>query len=244
MRRVLALVALVVAFTCSAFAQAVPNRDYKKLISDIALTCPAAFTKGADGRAAFKNAPVSDAFRRQVIPYFASELNKLDGGNWAVLYRMDRQDETPEPGRLTADVVIWKPTRQHFDTMGDRVTSWSLIGPLPNDKDWFVREPSAFPTVCGTLQPPTPPDVPPPPVPVDDSALKLLIAQTATQHREVLAVLASLAQEIQELKQLSGELGAAVLALDERAAALERKKLPCIVGTSRVLGTMRFCPEE
>ena len=138
-----------------------PARDYKRLIREIAVSCPTVFD--ADGN--FHNAPVTDAFRRQIISYFAAELNKRDGdGKWGVLYRMDRQDETPEPGRLTTDVVIWIPGRLHYDTMGDKNVAWSLIGPLPNDTDWFIHDPLRHPTVCGrNAQPPSDPPTQPQP---------------------------------------------------------------------------------
>lgn len=137
-----------------------PNRDYKKLIREIAAGCPTVFNANGE----FHNAPASDPFRRQIIAYFAAELNKRDGaGKWGVLYRMDRQDETPEPGRLTTDVVIWIPGRLHYDTMGDRNVSWNLIGPLPNDPDWFIHDPSRHSTVCGNGTPPPPVEPPAPP---------------------------------------------------------------------------------
>ncbi len=214
MKKQFASLALLVALLCAGSAQAQsqpPSRDYSKVISDIALTCPAAFQKAANGRAVFKNAPVTDAFRRQVIPYIVGELNKLDPGKWGVLYRMDRQDETPEPGRLTTDVAIWIPGRLHYDVMGDQNTSWGVIGPLPNDKDWFIKNPSEFPTVCGSVTPPPPP---PPPPPVDDSRI-------ADLERKVGDVSAKLNDLLNQFAELVKVVNGNAIALKQVADGLE-----------------------
>lgn len=226
---------LLAALLCAGSAQAQsqpPARDYSKVVSDIALTCPAAFQKAANGRAVFKNAPVSDAFRRQVIPYIVGELNKLDPGKWGVLYRTDRQDETPEPGRLTTDVVIWIPGRLHYDVMSDQNTSWGIIGPLPNDKDWFIKSPSDFPTICGTVQPPPPPPVDPPVPPVDLSAILSRLSALEAENSSLRDAINGLRASVNNSHDSISLLDAGLTEAQGRLLVIESKPFPAFPALS------------
>lgn len=113
-----------------------------------------------------------DARRRLLMPIICKELNKLDGGNWALLNRLDRQDEDPKPGRLTSDVLVWKPTKEHVDVLSGSGAMWQ-VHPVITDPDWKIEAPELWPdweTLKPTPEPePQPnPNPQPQPVPGDD----------------------------------------------------------------------------
>lgn len=175
---------------------------------------------------------------------------------------------SPQGIDISCDILIWAPPGTaaeqtvHVDvlsgasseTLAPASPFWKSAGPC-------TKRPATHPQggsgceMKNALEPIAPggetePDIPPivvvPPVqpPVTSAGLEVLTklveelrALVTTQQRELLSVLASQSQSLTDLKNASA-------ALDARAAALEKKKLPCIVGSSRVLGSMRFCPEE
>lgn len=214
---ILCALAVLLGLSTPSFAQT----PTKQTMIDIAKTCPVAFNSNGT----FKNAPVTDAFRRTIIPYLAAKLNERDGANnWGVLYRMDRQDETPEPGRLTTDVVIDRRNRNHYDVLSDNSVSWSLIGPLPNDKDWFIQDPSQHATICPGGTPPPPP--PPPPPPVDLTAILNRLGALEAENgvlRDLVNRLQSLVNETQgRVNTVAGEVDLS----NARITALEQKPAP------------------
>jgi hypothetical protein len=108
-----------------------------------------------------------DARRRLLIPIIVRELNKLDEDRWFLLNRLDRQDEDPKPGRLTSDVIVWGPTREHVDVLSSSGAMWGEH-PAITDPDWKLEHSSNWP--CWDDVGPPPPDPQPqpgtPPVPV------------------------------------------------------------------------------
>ena len=109
-----------------------------------------------------------DARRRLLVPIIARELNKLDGENWFVMNRMDRNDDDPKPGRLTSDVIVWKPTKVHIDVLSAKGPMWDDLGPI-TDPDWKIEHWANWPS-WDDIEPKPEPD--PDPVP-DDAAAKL-----------------------------------------------------------------------
>jgi hypothetical protein len=133
-----------------AAAQSISRND----IAAILQTCPQAFAS-----------PIGniDEHRRKVIPYVAMKLNERDGADkWRLLYRMDRQDSDPAPGRLTADVLVWTATREHYDVLSSTGAMSPIKHPPITDRDWQLRRPEDFPTLCSRTPEPPPTPQPPP----------------------------------------------------------------------------------
>lgn len=102
-----------------------------------------------------------DARRRLLMPIICRELNKLDGGNWALINRLDRNDEDPKPGRLTSDALAWRPTREHVDVLSANGPMWDPLSVMPKGNDvWVMESPALWPS-WDDIQP-TPEPVPTP----------------------------------------------------------------------------------
>lgn len=165
----LTLAAALLVAAPQASAQSLTRKD----IADILLTCPQAFAP-----------PVGnvDAHRRQVIPYLAIKLNERDGADkWRLLYRLDRQDDDPAPGRLTSDVLVWTATREHYDVLSAEGAMSPIKHGAITDRQWQLRRPEEFPTLCKQEPLPGPAPVDPPPLPED-----------ATAHQKLDAILRTL----------------------------------------------------
>jgi hypothetical protein len=114
-----------------------------------------------------------DARRRLLIPIIVRELNRLDGDKWFLLNRLDRQDDDPKPGRLTSDVIVWGPTREHVDVLSSSGAMWAEQ-PVITDPDWKLEHSSNWPS-WDDVNPPPPPtpqvrpdtDTQPAPLPAD-----------------------------------------------------------------------------
>lgn len=130
----------------------VPNRS--KEVKAICARYPQAF--GEPGK-------TLDARRRLLIPIICRELNKLDGENWFLLNRLDRQDDDPKPGRLTSDVLVWKPTMEHVDMLGGSGPMWQ-VHPKITDPQWKLEHWSNWPS-WDDLQPQPQPQPEQPPLP-------------------------------------------------------------------------------
>ena len=126
-----------------------------------------------------------DARRRLLMPIVVRELNTIDGNNWFLLNRLDRQDDDPRPGRLTSDVIVWGPTKEHVDVLSSSGAMWGEH-PAITDPDWKLEHPSNWPS-WDDVNPPAPappdpapgPERPPAPLPADlegklDRVLQLL----------------------------------------------------------------------
>lgn len=126
-----------------------------------------------------------DDGRRQLLAVIACDLNVRDNGNWGRLTKLD------QGGKIPADILVWRPTREHFDVLTDTGPMWGPDGVLDNPSwQWS-------PVACVSAPPPVtpPPYIPPPPVvvaPVVDLApleakIDALIASTAADHAAILA---------------------------------------------------------
>ena len=131
----------------------VPNRS--KEVKAIAAKYPQSF--GAPDE-------TIDARRRLLMPIIVRELNKLDGDNWFLLNRLDRNDDDPRPGRLTSDVIVWGPTKEHVDVLSASGAMWSVL-PVITDRDWKLESWTLWPSWDTLAPPPAPPAPEPPPVP-------------------------------------------------------------------------------
>ena len=127
-----------------------------------------------------------DARRRLLIPIIVRELNKIDGDQWFVLNRLDRNDDDPRPGRLTSDVIVWGPTKEHVDVLSSSGAMWGEH-PAITDRDWKLEHPSNWPS-WDDVNPPTPgpvpdPVKPPAPIPSQLDAKLDRILQLLTEIR-------------------------------------------------------------
>jgi hypothetical protein len=94
-----------------------------------------------------------DARRRLLVPIIVRELNKIDGDQWFLLNRLDRQDTDPKPGRLTSDVIVWGPTREHVDVLSSSGGMWGEHPPI-TDRDWKLEHFSNWPSWDDVSPPP------------------------------------------------------------------------------------------
>ena len=139
---------------------AMPNRSRE--VKAIAAKYPQAFGPPA---------ATLDARRRLLIPIIVRELNKVDGDQWFLLNRLDRQDDDPKPGRLTSDVIVWGPTKEHVDVLSASGAMWGEHPPI-TDRDWKLEHASNWPSWDDVTPPPSPvlrpdPETPPVPLPAD-----------------------------------------------------------------------------
>ena len=148
---------------------------------------------------AFRGDPATvDDRKRALLPVIVRELNVQDGGRWGLLTKTD------QGGKVPADVIVWRPTLEHFDVLTDRGPMWGPHGPVQNPA-WL------WTAVTGSPEPPAGPADPPVP-PVDLAPL--------------LARLQALEQAVQALSStvppLAQQVGAHGAALERLALAGER----------------------
>lgn len=152
---------------------------------------------------AFRGDPATvDDRKRALLPVIVRELNVQDGGRWGLLTKTD------QGGKVPADVIVWRPTLEHFDVLTDRGPMWGPHGPVQNPA-WL------WTAVSGSPEPPAGPADPP--VPSVD--LSPLLARLDALERVVQA----LSSTVPPLAQQVGAHGAELekLALEgERLAAL------------------------
>lgn len=148
---------------------------------------------------AFRGDPATvDDRKRALLPIIVRELNVRDGGRWGLLTKTD------QGGKVPADVIVWRPTLEHFDVLTDRGPMWGPHGPLQNPA-WL------WTAVSGSPEPPSGPADPPVP-PVD---LAPLLARLDALERAVQA----LSSTVPPLEQQVGAHGAE---LERLALAGER----------------------
>jgi hypothetical protein len=127
-----------------------------------------------------------DARRRLLVPIIVRELNKLDANNWFLLNRLDRQDDDPKPGRLTCDVIVWGPTKEHVDVLSSSGAMWGEH-PVITDPDWKLEHASNWPSWDDVGSPPAGPGADaggaPAPVPADVVAKLDKVLQLLTEIR-------------------------------------------------------------
>ena len=146
----------------------IPNRS--KEVKAIAARYPQAF--GGDEA-------TLDARRRLLMPIICRELRKLDNNNWFLVNRLDRQDDDPRPGRLTSDVIAWKPTMEHVDVLSGRGPMWGVL-PKITDPQWLLEHPDNWPSWDDLVPQPEPEE--PPTAPPTDFAARLAALEARVER--------------------------------------------------------------
>ncbi len=134
----------------------------------------------------------SDEGRRGNTFEVVRRLNVIDGGFWGVLLKTDEGNKVP------ADVIVWRPTMEHFDIQkgGSGAPTWGPIGVVKNTA-WLWQEVEGYPAPIPT---PTPIPVPSPsPAPDDDTPLDALRAVLRDE-------LAPFRSQLDELKKVLDQL--------------------------------------
>lgn len=177
---ILIVTALLVA--SSAFAQAAPpNRkdEVRDLVSHYR-----ALLDGSDDKG------------RVVTGLMCNDLNRLDGGQWGMLIKNDRN-----PPFVPYDILVWKPTREHFDVLSGVNPMWIDDGVIRPEWGWLVCPTSAEPppVVVGP-----PPVVLPPPVGADVAVRLATIEQGVAEIRQ--SAFVNHTATLEELAMLSAQL--------------------------------------
>lgn len=146
-----------------------PVPNHKKIIESVA-------EKFADRLVALPGAV--DDIGRRLLPHCIEAMP--DPENWAVL-----EKRTSQPYNVPYDILVYRPTREHFDVWTSRAVSgdekndktgprrliatWGAVGVLPKDTwhacDWRQTQTPIVPLEPIAPPKPRPPDDPPPPVP-------------------------------------------------------------------------------
>lgn len=80
-----------------------------------------------------------DEIGRRLLPHIIDAMPAEDAGNWGVLQK---------PNKIPYDVLVWKPTLEHFDVMSSAATTpgnrrlqpvWINNGTLP-DPSWVWKD--------------------------------------------------------------------------------------------------------
>lgn len=200
------LPALVIVLVASVpvSAQSAPDRsgDVARIVSQH----PEAFRGDS--------ATVDDR-KRALLPIIVRELNVRDGGRWGLLTKTD------QGGKVPADVIVWRPTLEHFDVLTDRGPMWGPHGPLQNPA-WL------WTAVSGSPEPPSgPADHPVPSVDLAPLLARLRALEQAVQALSSSAP--ALAQQVgahqAELERLA-LAGERLDAITSRVEMLESRPLP------------------
>lgn len=102
----------------------------------------------------------ADEGRRANLYAVGRYLNTLDAGQWGCLVKTDQGNKIP------ADILVWKPTREHFDVItGDGGPTWIAYGTVPQP-EWVWRAIPDGPA----------PEPPGTPIPDDQNLHKQLVA--------------------------------------------------------------------
>ncbi len=117
----------------------------------------------------------------------AGNSTRLDGDQWFLLNRLDRQDDDPKPGRLTSDVIVWGPTKEHVDVLSASGAMWGEHAAI-TDRDWKLEHAANWPNWDDVNPQPAPdprpnPDTPPYVIPADLDEKLNRILQLVTEIR-------------------------------------------------------------
>lgn len=111
---------------------------------------------------------------RIVTGLMCNDLNVFDGGLWGMLIKNDRN-----PPFVPYDVLVWKPTLEHFDVLSGVNPEWINDGPIREGWAWLV---------CPLAEAPPPPVVVvPPPVtqpPLDLATIYAKLESLSVQLKE------------------------------------------------------------
>lgn len=116
-----------------------------------------------------------DAIGRRLLPLFIEAMPASERANWGVL-----EKRTSDPYSVPYDILVWKPTREHFDVLTSRAVSGDEqhdktgprrliatlgnVGPLPKATwhwcDWRETQTPIVP--LGKIEEPEPEEKPDP----------------------------------------------------------------------------------
>lgn len=130
---------------------------------------------------------LTDGIGRRLLPHFIEAMPASERANWGVL-----EKRTSRPWNVPYDILVWKPTLEHFDVLTSRAISgdekndktgprrligtWGNAGKLPEDKptwhwcDWRATANPIIP-LESSIEPEPEPDDPPSPPPSDDYSM-------------------------------------------------------------------------
>lgn len=105
----------------------------------------------------------SDDKGRVVTGLVCNDLNRLDAGQWGMLIKNDRN-----PPFVPYDILVWRPTKEHFDVLSGLNSNWQNAGVIPISWDWLA---------CPASSPDTtpPPVVTPPPPQAESNVLPVVL---------------------------------------------------------------------
>ena len=92
-----------------------------------------------------------DDAKRTLLHVIVRDLNSRDGGSWGELLKTD------QGGYVPADIIVWRPTMEHFDVLTDSGPMWGPHGVVSNPAWLWTMAPNT-----GTIPPPPGPQTPPP----------------------------------------------------------------------------------
>lgn len=166
----------------------------------------------------------------------------------------------PQGVTISCDILIWAPPgtpaeqTEHIDVLSGASAEglatasayWKSAGPC-------TKRPATHPLggsgceMKNALEPIAPgdtgivtPPAPPPPSPALEALIRTLAADLTARLASLEAALGS---HHRDADQALDDLAVQVRELRAAADALANKKLPCVIGQSRILGTVRLCPE-
>ena len=191
MNRLLALTVWLLLLSSSAHAQQAPTRQAE--VAAIAAQHPEAFVGPAAS---------ADERKLALLGTIVVALNRQDRGLWGELLKTD------QGGKVPADIIVWRPTMEHFDVLSDSGPLWGPSGVVTNPA-WVWM---AVPDDAGAPLPP----VGHPPQPVPPSGPDLSGLARYDQVERIYLDLAARAQ------LLSTQLAAEQVRLDALAAQVKK----------------------
>lgn len=157
-----------------------------------------------------------DPARRLLLPVLARGLNAIEGSaQWWLLNRLDREDDDPRPGRLAADILVWGPTKEHFDVLTDTGPMWASRGIVTNPR-WHLEDPNAWPSWDDNMP------LPAPPAPDDPLPDTILVRRVGLVEATVLA-------HAEQLREVRGAIAGATSLFERllsRVELLENRPVP------------------
>lgn len=169
----------------------------------------------------------------------------------------------PQGVTISCDILIWAPPgtpaeqTEHIDVLsGASAEGLATASPFWKSAGPCTKRPATHPAggsgceMKNALEPiapgdagdipPPPPDPAQPPPPALEALVRTLAADLTTR---LAALEAALGAQHAAADQALGDLAVEVRELRAAADALASRKLPCVIGQSRILGTVRLCPE-
>lgn len=132
------LILLFTLLSSPLFAQSLPNRQ-----REVDLLVTAKYQMMLNG---------DENRRREVLGQLCGDLNILDGNQWGLLIKNDRN-----PPFIPSDILVWLPTREHVDVLTDNGSTWIRHEAIPSQWSWLV---------CPVVVPPPVGEPTPVPIPV------------------------------------------------------------------------------